>query len=83
MKFTYKPSGVCSSQIDIEIDEPTNTIISVQFERGCDGNATGLSALLVGMSVDEAIKRLEGTPCGSKKTSCPDQLAQALKTVKK
>jgi len=83
MKFTYKPTGVCSSKISIEIDEITNTIVSVQFENGCDGNARGLRALLVGVSVDEAIKRLDGIPCGSKKTSCPDQLAQALKTTLK
>ena len=83
MKFTYKPSGVCSSNIHIEINESTNNIVSVQFERGCDGNARGIGALLVGMSVEKAIERLEGIPCGSKKTSCPDQLAQALKTTLK
>lgn len=83
MKFTYKPSGVCSSKINIEINEKANNIVAVHFEHGCDGNARGLSALLVGVGVDEAIKRLEGIPCGSKKTSCPDQLAQALKTTLK
>ena len=83
MKFTYKPVSVCSTQIDIEINEADNTIKSVDFTRGCDGNARGIAALLVGMDVAEAIKRLEGIPCGSKKTSCPDQLAQALKTIVK
>ena len=83
MKFTYKPVSVCSSLITVEIDEGNNTIRSVEFQGGCDGNARGLGALLVGMDVQEAIKRLEGIPCGSKRTSCPDQLAQALKTVVK
>lgn len=83
MKFTYKPSGVCSSKINIEIDEAKNTIKLVTFENGCDGNARGLGALLTGMSVEDAIARLDGIPCKSKKTSCPDQLAQALKTTLK
>lgn len=83
MKFTYKPSGVCSSKINIEIDETKKTIKLVTFERGCDGNSKGLCALLTGMSVEDAIARLDGVTCKSKKTSCPDQLAQALKTTLK
>lgn len=75
----YKTSGVCSSEINFEIDEVSNTIKSVTFKNGCAGNASGLSKLLVGMPVDDVIERLEGTPCGFKKTSCPDQLAKALK----
>lgn len=75
----YKTSGVCSTQIDFEIDEKSDTIMAISFKNGCAGNANGLSKLLIGMSVDEVINRLEGTPCGWKKTSCPDQLAQALK----
>ncbi|MBH1941028.1 TIGR03905 family TSCPD domain-containing protein [Mobilitalea sibirica] len=75
----YKTKGVCSSEINFEIDENSNTIKSVQFKNGCAGNASGLSKLLVGMPVDDVIKKLEGTTCGFKSTSCPDQLAIALK----
>lgn len=75
----YKTSGVCCSEINFEIDETNNTIQSVSFKRGCAGNASGLSKLLVGMEVDEVIKRLEGTTCGPRATSCPDQLTKALK----
>ncbi len=76
----YKTSGVCSREINFEIDENTNTIKKVQFLGGCSGNASGLSKLLVGMKVDDVIALLEGTTCGFKPTSCPDQLAKALKT---
>ncbi|HKL80091.1 MAG TPA: TIGR03905 family TSCPD domain-containing protein [Mobilitalea sp.] len=75
----YKTLGVCSTQIDFEIDEKNDTIKTLNFKNGCAGNASGLSKLLIGMQVDEVISRLEGTPCGRKQTSCPDQLAQALK----
>ncbi len=75
----YKTSGVCSSEINFEIDEESKIIQSVSFKNGCAGNASGLSKLLVGMQVDDVILRLEGTTCGFKSTSCPDQLAKALK----
>ena len=76
--ITYSTRGTCSRQIDIEIDE--NKIIkNVKFTGGCSGNTQGVSALVVGMSVGEAINRLEGIKCGPRPTSCPDQLAQALK----
>lgn len=75
----YKTSGVCSSEINFEIDEDNKTIKSVSFKNGCAGNASGLSKLLVGMQVEDVIERLEGTTCGFKSTSCPDQLAKALK----
>lgn len=74
----YKTSGVCSTEINFEIDE-NETITSIAFTRGCAGNASGMSRLLVGMKVNDIINRLEGTTCGSKKTSCPDQLTKALK----
>ena len=74
----YKTTGVCSSEILIEIDEESSTINTVHFKGGCSGNANGLSRLLEGMSVDEVIKKLEGINCGYKPTSCPDQLAKAL-----
>lgn len=75
----YKTSGVCSREINFEIDESTNTIKEVQFLGGCSGNASGLAKLLVGMKVDEVIERLDGIQCGFRATSCPDQLAKALK----
>lgn len=76
-KITYIPSGVCSRKIDIEIEN--GIIISAKYTGGCAGNTQGVAALIAGMSVDEAIKRLSGIRCGFKPTSCPDQLATALK----
>lgn len=75
----YKTSGVCSREIIFEIDEATDTITDLHFNGGCAGNAGGLSRLIVGMKVDEVIKKLEGVRCDYKSTSCPDQLAKALK----
>ncbi len=75
----YKTSGVCSREISFDIDEKSNTIHKVQFKGGCSGNADGLSRLLVGMKVEDVIRKLEGVTCGFKSTSCPDQLAKALK----
>jgi uncharacterized protein (TIGR03905 family) len=77
--MVYKTSGTCSSEIDFEIDEKNETIKSVKFINGCSGNTSGISRLVAGMPVDEVIKKLEGIPCGFKSTSCPDQLAKALK----
>ena len=76
---TYIPRGVCSRQIDVDLDG--DTVTSVQFTGGCDGNLKGISSLLKGMKVEDAISRMEGIRCGPKPTSCPDQLAQALKTA--
>lgn len=76
----YKPKGVCSQLIDIELDG--DTIKSVAFYGGCNGNLKGIASLVQGMKVDDAIERLEGITCGFKPTSCPDQLAQALKEAK-
>lgn len=75
----YKTKGVCSREIHIEIED--NIIKSVDFIGGCDGNTNGISKLVAGMSVDEVIKKLEGVKCGFKSTSCPDQLANALKSI--
>ena len=80
MKITYRPRGVCSRLMEIELED--NKIASVHVIGGCDGNLKGIASLLVGMDVDEAITRLEGIRCGYKSTSCPDQLAQALKAMK-
>ena len=76
----YKPQGVCSRQINIELDG--DVIESVEFIGGCAGNAMGISQLVKGMKVDEVIRRMEGITCGYKATSCPDQLAKALKLAK-
>ena len=77
---TAAPSAmVCSKQIDIQIKR--GVIQSVVYTRGCDGNAKGIGALVKGMKVKEAIKRLEGITCGRRPTSCPDQLAQILKSL--
>ena len=76
----YQTKGTCSSAIDIEVNN--GVIESVAFTGGCNGNLKGISALVKGMTVEDAISRLEGIRCGFKNTSCPDQLAQALKTLK-
>lgn len=76
----YKTRGVCSNSIEFEIEE--NTIKSVKFNGGCSGNAQGISRLVSGMNIDDVITKLEGVKCGFKNTSCPDQLAQALKSYK-
>ena len=76
----YRPMGVCSRQINVELDG--DTIKSVEFVGGCAGNTMGISHLVKGMNVDEAIERMEGIRCGNKPTSCPDQLAIALRAAK-
>ena len=81
MKASFKTSDlVCSSQIDIELEG--DVIRSVCFTGGCHGNTQGLCALVAGMKKDEVIARLEGINCKGRGTSCPDQLAQALKEIK-
>ena len=74
--ISYTPKGVCSRKIDIEIED--GIILSVKYSGGCAGNTQGVSALIKGMTVDDAIARLSGIRCGFKSTSCPDQLAKAL-----
>ena len=81
MTINYSPRGVCSQQMQIEVED--GVIRSFQVLGGCSGNLQGISRLVEGMSVDEAIRRLDGIRCGFKPTSCPDQLAQALKQYKK
>lgn len=80
MKYRYKTVGTCSQQIDFELDE-NNILSNVQFYGGCNGNLKGIGKLVEGLPAQEVIKRLEGIPCGMKSTSCPDQLAVALKKV--
>ena len=74
---TYTPHGVCSRAIHVELDG--DTVSHVDFVGGCDGNLKGIAKLLPGMKAEDAIARMEGTTCGRKPTSCPDQIAQALK----
>ena len=78
--YTFTPSGVCARRIEMDIED--NIIRKVTFTGGCSGNTQGLSALLVGMTVDDAIARLAGIRCGFKATSCPDQVAKALMKFK-
>lgn len=80
MHFTYKTRGTCSSAIDFDVEN--NVLTHVVFTGGCNGNLKGIGALVEGMDVDEVIRRLKGTHCGYKDTSCPDQLANALTIAK-
>ena len=76
----YAPKGVCSRKIAFGITD--HKVTNVQFLGGCAGNTQGVARLIEGMDVDDAIARLDGIQCGFKGTSCPDQLAQALKAAK-
>lgn len=75
--MVYKTKGVCSQAIELELEG--NVIKNVQFFGGCSGNTQGVASLVKGMTAEEAIQRLEGIKCGPRPTSCPDQLAKALK----
>ena len=77
MEYSYKTSGTCSSQIFFEIDN--GVVKNVRFVGGCNGNLQGISKLVEGQNVNDVIQKLEGIRCGFKPTSCPDQLARALK----
>ena len=77
MKYTYKTKGVCSSLIEFEIED--DIVKNVQFKGGCNGNTQGVARLAEGRSKEELISILDGIKCGFRQTSCPDQLAQALK----
>ena len=79
MVTTYKTRGVCSRAINIEVED--GIIVNVEFIGGCSGNTQGVAALAKGMKVEDAISKLEGIKCGFKNTSCPDQLAAALKKM--
>lgn len=80
MKYNFTPRGVCSREMEIEMDG--DIIKDVKIVGGCAGNTVGVSRLVEGMHIDEAIKRMKGIPCGNKGTSCPDQLAIALEQIK-
>lgn len=77
----FKTSGVCCTEINFEVED--NIVKDVNFKGGCSGNAAGISKLVVGMPIDDVITKLEGTKCGYKNTSCPDQLTKALKEWRK
>jgi len=79
LKTTYKTKGICPSKIAIELEG--DTIKEVEFAGGCNGNLKGISQLVKGMSVSETIVRLEGIRCGIRRSSCPDQLAWALREM--
>ena len=79
--YSYKTHGTCSREIKFNLDG--DIVKNVEFIMGCQGNTTGISRLVEGMNIDEAISRLEGIDCRGRGTSCPDQLACALKQVKK
>ncbi len=78
--YEYKTKGTCSRMIYFDLED--NKVKNVQFLGGCNGNLKGIGKLVEGMDVDEVIARTEGIQCGAKSTSCPDQLAQALKAAK-
>ncbi|MCT8977318.1 TIGR03905 family TSCPD domain-containing protein [Clostridium sp. CX1] len=77
--YIFSTNGVCSKEINFDVVD--NKISNVRFLGGCDGNLQGLSRLLEGMEVDDAIERLKGISCGGKSTSCPDQFAAALEKL--
>lgn len=77
MTITYRPKGVCSRLMRVEVED--GIIRQVEVQGGCSGNLQGISRLLVGMPAQQAIERMEGVRCGGKPTSCPDQLAKALR----
>jgi len=80
MTYTFRPRGVCSQEMRVEIDEQ-GTILDLQVYGGCSGNLQGISALVKGMPAQEAVDRLRGIRCGFKNTSCPDQLARNLEKL--
>ena len=82
MKYVYTTTGTCSKQIEISVNNETHVVDDVFFVGGCPGNTVGVATLVKGRPVDEVISLLEGIPCGMKRTSCPDQLAQALKEIR-
>lgn len=77
MHYDYKTKGTCSQRILFDVED--GVVTNLQFIGGCNGNLKGIGALVEGMKVEDVIARVEGIRCGMKSTSCPDQLAQALK----
>ena len=81
MTYEFTPSGVCSRKMLIEVED--GIVRDLKVVGGCSGNLQGISSLVKGMKIEDVIKRLDGIRCGMKSTSCPDQLAQALKEISK
>ena len=81
MEYRYRPQGVCSTEIIVDVEN--NIIKDLQVINGCNGNLKGISSLVKGMTLDEVISRLRGINCGMKVTSCPDQIAIALEKIKR
>ena len=79
MVYQFRPQGVCSQLMNVDVED--GIIRELQVMGGCDGNLKGIMSLLKGMKVEDAIARMEGIRCGMKATSCPDQLAQALRQL--
>ena len=79
--YVYKPKGVCARQMTFEMDN--DVIVSVEIVGGCNGNLAGISRILRNKTIDEVLEAFEGVKCGFKPTSCPDQIAKALKTISK
>lgn len=79
MKYEYTPVGVCSKKIYLEVND--GKVENIEFVGGCNGNLKGIAELVKGMDVEDVIERLEGITCGAKPTSCPAQLAEALKEI--
>ena len=77
MEYSYKPSGVCSREFVFDIEN--DIIKSLKIVGGCSGNLQGISSLLIGMNINDVVNKIEGIKCGMKTTSCPDQIALALK----
>ncbi len=80
MQYTFIPKGVCARKITFDVNE--EIVSNVRFAGGCSGNTQGLSALIEGMKADDVIAKLSGIRCGFKSTSCPDQMAKALREIK-
>ncbi len=81
MQYKFRPEGVCSQEMMVDIEN--GIIKNARIIGGCAGNTVGLTNLLIGMTVEEAIKRLKGIPCGYRTTSCPDQMAKGLEEILK
>lgn len=81
MTYEFTPSGVCSRKMLIEVED--GIVRDLKVIGGCNGNLQGISALVKGMKIEDVVEKLDGLRCGGKPTSCPDQLAQALKEIAK
>ena len=81
INYDYTPHGVCSRAIHVSLTDDGSTIDHVSFEGGCNGNLKGICSLLRGQKAEDAIARMEGITCGGKSTSCPDQIAHALRAA--